>query len=72
MPIWDSWVVKNMLEYRGLDLRLSERSGIGKREEEAIVVYDKLKCWARTVLKDKIGKDAVRLFDEHFFCWARL
>lgn len=46
-PIWDSWVVKNMREKYGLDLRLkkTKRDGLAVRESEALEKYQLLKKW---------------------------
>lgn len=41
-PIWDSWVIKNMLEQNGVDLRLNVKGNVKAREEEALRRFDEL------------------------------
>lgn len=60
-PIWDSWVVKNMLDHYGVDLRLKVVNGIKEREQEALMRFDELTAWFRKAVATKSIKQALKL-----------
>ena len=64
-PIWDSWVVKNMLEHNGMDLRLSVKGNVKAREKEALKHFDELTAWFRNALRTKAVQKAVRRFNDY-------
>ena len=64
-PIWDSWVIKNMLEQNGVDLRLNVKGNVKAREEEALRRFDELTGWFRNALRTKAVQKAVRRFNDY-------
>lgn len=64
-PIWDSWVVKNMLALYGVDLKLKVTRSIKAREDEALKRFDELTDWFRKAVKKKEFQKAVRRFNDY-------